>query len=246
MKIILITNKKYIILLYILTIIVPCNLSKYINKNNKIIVDIIHHKKYFSEFTKNTKNYININFDKDKEKDIDIKDPPFAPFPLNKTEKDDDKHSHDHDNIFDDDDDDEKMREEIFSQIRDLDDKIDDLNREITKRKIYVAFLGIITIILFLILVIYCSIKCYILCTKKHHQNYRVSYISENKLGEVYIDENGEEKFNLSIKNRDESEAPIYSNNNYGNNVSTFNPDNYKGSDEDKNLYKPYKSEDIL
>ena len=45
-------------------------------------------------------------------------------------------------------------------------------------------------------------------------------------------------------KNSDEGEAPIYPNNN-AKKVSTFNPDNYKAPDEDKNLYKPYDNEDI-
>ena len=257
MKIILI--EKYITILYILTILFPCNLSKYMNNNNKKIVNVINQKRYVSEFIKNKKmnNYtININFDIVKDKDIGIKNQPFAPFPQNKTEKEkeDDKYDYEHDKIFDDDDDDddeeeeEKRRQErdnITNQIRELDDKIDDLNRKITKRRIYVIFLAIITVILFLMVVIYCSIKCYILCTKKHLKNYRISYIKGNNLGEAYIDENGEERINFSMENsNDECEAPIYSSNNgmYG---STFNPDNYKASDQDKNLYKPYNSEEI-
>ena len=95
-------------------------------------------------------------------------------------------------------------------------------------------------------IIIYSSIKCYILCTKKNIIEYRVSDLSENKLGQVYIDDNGEEKMdNFMKKNNDESEAPIYPNNNSVKNVSTFNPDNYRAPDEDKNLYKPYNSEEI-
>lgn len=250
---ILIKIKKYIILLYILNILVPCNLSNYLNKKNKKILDIINQKRYISEFIdhKNMNRYnVNITFAKYKDKNIDIKFPSFDLFPY---EKDIDKH-------YDDDDDDdhdrepsedeERRKQEIYnisSQIKELDDKIGDLNNKITKSKIYIAFLAILAIILFLIIVIYCSIKCYILCTKKNLQNYRVSYISENRLGEVYIDENGEERFcNSIIKNKDECEAPIYSSSNVSKNVSTFNPDNYKASDEDKNLYKPYNSQDIL
>ena len=234
MKIILI--EKYITLLYILTILFPCNLSKYMNYNNKKM-----------------NNYtININFDIVKDKDIGIKNQPFDPFPQNKTEKEkeDDKYDYEHDKIFDDDDDDDEERrrqerDNITNQIRELDDKIDDLNRKIAKRRIYVIFLAIITVILFLMVVIYCSIKCYILCTKKHLQNYRISYIKGNNLGKTYIDENEEERINFSMENsNDECEAPIYSSNN-GNYGSTFNPDNYKASDQDKNLYKPYKSEEI-
>ena len=248
MKNLLFAIKKHIIILYIFTIVFPFNLSKYLNKQNKKIIDIINKNVYLSEFIKNKKlNQSNINIIKVKEKDNDNKDPPFDPHSQNKTEKDDDKKVHDHDD--DDDDDEEWRRKEIdnlTNQIRELDDKIDDLNKEITKRKIYIAFLAIVTIILFLMIVIYSSIKCYILCTKKHLKNYRVSYISENRLGEVYIDENGEERISVSMKKiNDECEAPIYSNMHNQNNYSTFNPDNYKASEEDKNLYKPYSNEDF-
>ena len=251
MKNLLIAIEKHIIILYILTILFPFNLSKYINKQNKKLVDKINKNLYISEFIKNKKlnqSNININIIKGKKKDNDIKDPPFGPFPQNKTEKDDDKKDHDHGNIFDDDE--ERRRQEIdniTNQIKELVDKIDDLNKEITKRKIYIVFLAIITIILFLMIVIYSSIKCYILCTKKHLKNYRISYISENRLGDVYIDENGEERINVSMikKNKDECEAPSYSAMDNRKNYSTFNPDNYRASDEDKNLYKPYNNEDF-
>lgn len=251
MKNFLIAIKNSIILLYILNILVQSYLSKYINENIIKIVDIINQRRYISEFTNNkklNKYSININFDKDKDKDIGIKDRYLEIFTQKKMEKENVNHNPDHDNKFSDDEEEERRRQEIFNittQIRELDDKIDVLNTEITKRKIYAIFLGILTIILFLMLVIYCSIKCYIICTKKHLEKYRVSYICENKLGEVYIDENGEEQLNFSMKNKDECEAPIYSKSNIGQNFSTFNPDYYKASDGDINLYKPYNNEDI-
>ena len=250
MKSLLIAIKKHIIILYILIILFPFNLSKYINKQNKKIVDIINKNLHISEFInikKLNQSNINKNLIKSKEKDNDNKDPHFDPFQQNKTEKDD-KKDHSHGNIFDDDDEERRKQEidNITQQIRELVDKIDDLNKEITKRKIYIVFLAIITIILFLIIVIYSSIKCYILCVKKHLKNYRVSYINENRLGEVYIDENGEERIDVSMnKSKDECEAPSYSKIYKGNNYSTFNPDNYRASDEDKDLYKPYNNEDF-
>ena len=255
----LIEIKKYMIIIYVLTMLIPYNLSKYINKKNKRIADII----YVSRLIKNKNfwnNNINININKDKDKDKDIKYPYFRPKPSNKTEEDDkddndDKddddrpnHDHDHDPIFNEEEEERRRQERnnLTTQIGEFESKINDLNTEIAKSKIYIAFLSVITVILFLMLVIYCSIKCYIICSKKNTLDYRVSDLSDNKLGEVYIDENGEDKMdNFMSKNNDECEAPIYSNNNSEKNVSTFNPDNYRAPIEDKNLYKPYNNEDI-
>ena len=240
--------KKYMIIIYILTILIPYNLSKYINKKTNKIIDKIKQKRYLSQFIKND-NFIKYNINTNNDKDKDFKNPPFNPNPNNKTEKDDDKpneHDHDHDKIFDEEE--ERRREarlNLTIQIKEFDDKINDLNTEITKSKIYIAFLSVLAVILFLMLVIYCSIKCYILCSKKSTIDYQVSDLSDNKLGEVYIDENGEEKTNNFMSNNDECEAPIYHNNNNVKNVSTFNPDNYRAPAEDKNLYKPYNNEDI-
>ena len=122
------------------------------------------------------------------------------------------------------------------------------LNNEISKSKMYIIFLSISAVILFLIIVIYSSIKCYILCTKNNIGEYRVSDISANRLGEEYIDENGEERMNkMSIKNIDDcADAPINTNNKSKNvQLNTFNPDNYTYSSQDKKLYKPYNNEDI-
>ena len=122
------------------------------------------------------------------------------------------------------------------------------LNNEISKRNIYIIILSISAAILFLIIVIYSSIKCFILCTKNNIQEYRVSDISMNRLGEEYIDENGEERMNkMSIKNIDDCvDAPVNTNNKSKNaQINTFNPDNYMYSSQDKKLYKPYNNEDI-
>ena len=96
----------------------------------------------------------------------------------------------------------------------------------------------------------YNSIKWIILCTKKNVQEYRVSDINVNRLGEDYIDENGEERRSkMSLKNLNDddcADAPIYANNKSNNNqMNTFNPNNYIYSSQDKKLYKPYNQEDI-
>ena len=128
------------------------------------------------------------------------------------------------------------------------DEEIKSLNAEISKYKIYIIFLSILASILFLIIVIYSSIKCFILCTKKDIPEYRVSDISTNRLGEVYFDENGEERISeMNLKNIDDcADAPIYANNKSKNaQINTFNPDNCMYSSQDKKLYKPYSNEDI-
>ena len=132
--------------------------------------------------------------------------------------------------------------EEEFNQNNEkehFDIEIRRLNSEISKSKIYIIFLSISAVILFLIIVIYSSIKCYILCTKNNIGEYRVSDISVNRLGEEYIDENGEERMNkMSIKNIDDcADAPINTNNKSKNvQLNTFNPDNYTYSSQDKKL----------
>ena len=129
----------------------------------------------------------------------------------------------------------------------DLKEKIDELNTKIGKSNIYIIFLSILAFILFLLLVIYSSIKCYILCSKKVVQDYRVSDLSMNKLGGVYNDVNQEDKFKSNISNNsNDYDAPIYANNKKNNsNANTFNPDKFIASNEDKNIYKPFKNEDI-
>ena len=129
----------------------------------------------------------------------------------------------------------------------DLKAKIDELNIKIGKSNIYIILLSILAFVLFLLLVIYSSIKCYILCSKKVIQDYRVSDISINKLGDVYNDGNQEEKIKSNLgNNSNDYEAPVYTNNKKNNsNGNTFNPDKFISSNEDKNLYKPFKNEDI-
>ena len=132
--------------------------------------------------------------------------------------------------------------EEEFNQNNEkehFDIEIRRLNNEISKSKIYIIFLSISAVILLLIIVIFGSIKCYILCTKNNIGEYRVSDISANRLGEEYIDENGEERMSKkSIKNIDDcADAPININNKSKNvQLNIFNPDNYTNSSQDKKL----------
>ena len=133
--------------------------------------------------------------------------------------------------------------------------RIQELYINIEKTKIIIIVLSILSAILFLIIVIYSSIKCYIVCSRKNISDYRVSNLSINKLGEVYIEENVQDKDNKYIGNSiNDYGAPIYANNNNrkrrnksDNNkeYSTFNPDNYIPPKEDQNLYKPYKNEEL-
>ena len=140
------------------------------------------------------------------------------------------------------------------SQIEEYTKKIQDLNINIKKSNIIIIVLSIFAGILFLIIVIYSSIKCYIVCSRKSLADYRVSNISINKLGEVYIDDNVQDKDNKYIGNSiNDYGAPIYANNNNNRRnksddnkeYTTFNPDNYVPPKEDQNLYKPYKNEEL-
>ena len=132
-----------------------------------------------------------------------------------------------------------------MNRIEDLENQIKKLDTEITKSKIYIIFLSILAIIFFLMIVIYSSIKCYIVCSKKSVQDYRISDLNINKLGEVYIDEDGGQRISSSKrKDINNYDAPIYANNN-NSQQKTFNPDNCISSSQDKKLYKPYNNEDI-
>lgn len=122
--------------------------------------------------------------------------------------------------------------------------ELDTLNNDITKNKIYIVFNAFITGVLFLIIVIYSSIKCFLLCTKRREQDYGLSYLT-NKLGELYIDDIEEAKTKKEKKSKDYDAPSSVNKKNKKKKRSTFNPDNYKSSDEDKILYKPYKNEDI-
>jgi len=134
-----------------------------------------------------------------------------------------------------------------YTYSKEMEEKINELNTKIQKSNIYIIFLTILAFILFLLLVIYGSIKCYILCTNKNIQDYRVSEIGMNKLGDVYLDGNGDNQLSKTIDNNsNDYDAPIYANNKKSNaQNNTFNPDKYIASNEDKNLYKPFKNEEI-
>ena len=122
--------------------------------------------------------------------------------------------------------------------------ELDTLNNDITKNKIYMVFNAFITGVLFLIIVIYSSIKCFLLCTKRREQDYGLSYLTD-KLGELYIEDIEEKKKKKEEKLKDYDAPSSVNKKNKKKKRNTFNPDNYKSSDEDKILYKPYKSEDI-
>ena len=176
-----------------------------------------------------------------------------------KSSNEDDKDDNDEDieeDIIKDDYNKNKYKEYPYDgkEIEDLNSKIDNITSlieqqqlEIKKKEIYLVLLGILSLILLIIIIIYSSIKCYILCSSKrdNETDYLISKLSLNKFGQVYIGENGEEKFKGSI-NYNNYGAPIYAINNINNSqYNTFNPDNYIPSEEDKKLYKPYNNEDI-
>ena len=123
--------------------------------------------------------------------------------------------------------------------------EVDTLNNDITKNKIFIVFNAFITGVLFLIIVIYSSIKCFLLCTKRREHDYNLSLLTD-KLGELYVDDYEKVKQKKTKKKSRDYDAPSSVNNKKKmKKKTTFNPDNYKSSDEDKILYKPYKREDI-
>ena len=198
-----------LISIYILLIIIPYNLNLSINKNR-------------SKEINKTKQELPI-----------IKLVHFGPF--DKEDKEDKEDEEDEEQKQKD----EEMKKNLTSKINEMQRKIVDVDNEISKRKIYIIFLSIITFILFIMLIIYSSIKCFVLCTKKNETVYRVSEL--NRFGEVYIDDSVEEKNNnKSLMRSDNYGAPRLANDK--NNSNTFNPDtNYI----DKNLYKPYSSREL-
>lgn len=211
----------YYIIIYLLFILIPFHFNKYLKNNAIETIEIDLMKKKYNIFKyedyKEGEPKKRIN-DKEREKDPD--------------------------------DDDDEMSDEI----KELIDKIDDLNRkiditktDITKNKIYMVFFSILDTILFLIIIIYTSVKCFVLCTKKIAPVYRISDISSNKNEDDNYDENGEEKINKNSNNLEDFDAPVHASIKYNNKkYNTFDPDNYRPSNEDKELYKPYKDEDIL
>ena len=222
--------KDNIVIIYILLI-----LFTYIFSINKI-EENIENKDMLKEKNHLFESFQNFEYSKKNEKNrSDDIWPPFRP--------DDDYHDYDEEEEQR-----RQKRDNLTNEIEHYDIEIKRLNTEISKRKIYIIFLSILVAILFLMIVIYSSIKCFILCTKKDIPGYRVSDIYVNRLGDVYIDENGEKrKSEMSIKNIDDfADAPIYANNKSKNTqINTFNPDNYIYSNQDKNMYKPYNNEDI-
>ena len=198
-----------LISIYILLIIIPYNLNLSINKNRSKEIN-----KTKQELP--TKQGLQI-----------LKLVHFGPF--DKEEEEDEEEQKRKDEI----------RQNLTIKISEMQKKIDDIDNDISKRKIYIIFLSIITFILFIMLIIYSSIKCFVLCTKKNETVYRVSEL--NRFGEVYIDDSVEEKNNnKSLMRSDNYGAPRLANDK--NNSNTFNPDtNYI----DKNLYKPYSSREL-
>ena len=143
------------------------------------------------------------------------------------------------------DDDDEWERQEmknLTDQIKILKEQKLDQEQKIRNSIFYLVLLGILGFILLLVIIIYCSIKCYILCSAPKNTDYIISKLSLNHLGEVYIGENGELRYKQSI-NRN-SAAPLSANSGETR-YNTFNPDNFISSEEDKKLYRPYDKEDI-
>ena len=234
--------KNNIIILYIFLILLPYILNININDENiknKEKIDMIKKKVSLLEYFENDR-------DGNKKKNRTDDRPP------NPEVKDDWNFGPDEGGPDDDDydaEEKEELKRNLTEEIHKYDEEINRLNNEIYKRKIYIIFLSILAVILFLMIIIYSSIKCYILCTKKNVQEYRVSNLNFNRFGEVYIDDNGEERISkMSSKNLNDdcADAPIYSDKKSNNNqVNTFNPDNYIYSSQDKKLYKPYNIEEM-
>jgi hypothetical protein len=146
--------------------------------------------------------------------------------------------------------DEEKIKEEIKNLTDDLENlkaQKTEQDREIAKAILYLVLLSILAFILLLVIIIYSSIKCYILCSSARNADYLISRMSLNHLGEVYIDANGEEKFKKSENYNSEVnyDAPISADSGSEKRYNTFNPDNIVASDEDKKLYRPYKNEEM-
>lgn len=157
-----------------------------------------------------------------------------------------------------DDDDKDKDRErnqtEIDEEIKDLNAQKETLinqkaeqEKQITKAIVYLVLLGILAFFLLLVIIIYTSIKCYILCSAARNTDYLISRMSLNHLGEVYLDVNEEEKLRKSLNDNSavNYDAPISAESGSEKKYNTFNPDHFVPSDEDKKLYRPYKSEEM-
>ena len=144
----------------------------------------------------------------------------------------------------------EKMEEELknlTANLESLKEQKAKQDKEITRAILYLVLLSVLAFILLLVIIIYSSIKCYILCSSARNTDYLISRMSLNNLGEVYIDANGEEKFKKSSNYNSEVnyDAPSSADSGSEKRYNTFNPDNFVPSDEDKKLYRPYKSEEM-
>ena len=163
---------------------------------------------------------------------------------------DDNVYSEDDFRYDDDEDPEDKEIQELNFQIGNLTNLLSEQDLEIHKAKIYIILLGILCFILFLVVIIYSSIKCYILCSSKRvsETDYLISKLDLKKLKEAYMSKNGEVQFRQSSNNNSVNYgAPALSNNIINNKSknNTFNPDNCIPSEQDKKLYKPYNNEEI-
>jgi hypothetical protein len=141
----------------------------------------------------------------------------------------------------------EEQIKNLTADLESLRAQKNDQDKEIAKAILYLVLLGILAFILLLVINIYTSIKCYILCSSARNADYLISRMSLNHLGEVYLDINGEEKFKKSenYNNAVNYDAPISADSGSEKRYNTFNPDNFVSSEEDKKLYRPYKSEEM-
>ena len=141
----------------------------------------------------------------------------------------------------------EEQIKNLTADLESLRAQKNDQDKEIAKAILYLVLLGILAFILLLVIIIYTSIKCYILCSSARNADYLISRMSLNHLGEVYLDMNGEEKFKKSenYNNAVNYDAPISADSGSEKRYNTFNPDNFVSSEEDKKLYRPYKSEEM-
>ena len=146
--------------------------------------------------------------------------------------------------------DEEKYQEELkslYEEFNNLTKQKEDQDQKIRNSIFYLVLLGILAFVFLLVIIIYCSIKCYILCSPPKNTDYIISKLSLNHLGEVYIGENGEIRYKNPINNNSavNCDAPRSASSINERQYNTFNPDNLVSSEEDKKLYKPYDKEDI-
>lgn len=216
--------------LYIFKILIPLHQSKSVLRENySRELNFISNKKNVKYNDSNIRKIINEDKDDgDYTDDIDDKEKD----PKNKEWED------------------EKMKEEIKNLtdgLNSLRSQKSEQDREIAKATLYLVLLSILAFILLLVIIIYSSIKCYILCSSARNVDNLISRMSLNHLGEVYIDVNDDEKFKQSSNYNSAMnyDAPISADSGSEKNNRTFNPENFVSSEEDKKLYRPYKSEEI-